>query len=235
MANKETGSNNLKPDYGVYVSKNMAGIPSFGFMPFSALYLARVGDTSYTTGSVWVHGNKEYCLTIDFDQEAYLKLLSVLPEGLSDFIKKEFNKPFKGHPSMVNFSSLILLNIKAKPGQKTTNGDEEFIPFAVTDVSLAGELPIKAPPAADESVEKKMITELAKALYKIGRTDGFISPKGKLNPEAIKIGEALNKLGGITAMMSAARTAITSLRVAHNLDLAGELNHCWNGIGEWMA
>ena len=235
MANKETGSNNKKPDYGVYVAKAMPNATGFNFMPFTARDLTRIGDSSYTTCSTHVHLRQEYLLSLDFSREAYLQLLSILPAGLAEFVKKAFDKPFEGRPTMVDFSAPILLNVKAKPGKKTTYGDEEFISFEVTEVSFAGAPATAAPAATSENINKTMITELSKALYKVGKTGGFISPKGKRNPEAIEIGEALNKLGGITAMMSAARPVIALLREAHDLDLAGELNHCWNGIGEWMA
>ncbi len=90
-------------------------------------------------------------------------------------------------------------------------------------------------PAKKDAADRALLTLLVKALYAAGKADGFILPDGKPNKEAVRIGELLNELGGLTAMQSGARITIALLRDKAGLDLARDLEHCWHGIGDWLG
>ena len=239
MTKQDDGAGNYQPDYGMYMAKTMPNARSAVFMCFVMDSFSRIGDSRYTTASTWVHGGKEFCVSLDFNNEMYQKFLGILPADISKQLKELFQKPFTG-PLTVNFPSQIAIQTTAQLGEKITNGKEEYIPFNVTNIAPAEQPTLNAPNAAKESQKEditgeKIALALAKSLYAIGRENSFISPEGVKNHKAIEAGKMLNELGGLSLMQLISKQVVTLLREREGKDLARDLEHCWNGIGEWRA
>jgi hypothetical protein len=86
--------------------------------------------------------------------------------------------------------------------------------------------------------ERKEVDRMLEDLVKIGKLDDFlsVSPGGQFNIRchhigARRIGERLNKIGGLE-LMQAARTHVQrKLKPV----MAEHLDYCWQDIGEWQA
>jgi hypothetical protein len=88
------------------------------------------------------------------------------------------------------------------------------------------------------SAEKREVDRLLEDLVKIGKLDDFlsVSPGGQFNIRchhigARRIGERLNKIGGLELMQAARAHVKRKLKPV----MAEHLDYCWQDIGEWQA
>lgn len=84
---------------------------------------------------------------------------------------------------------------------------------------------------------KREVNKLLADLIKIGEQDDFLSthPGGDFNIRchhirARKIGERLNKIGGLDLMYAARSHVKRKLKAV----MAEHLDYCWQDIGEWQ-
>lgn len=85
--------------------------------------------------------------------------------------------------------------------------------------------------------EKQEVKRLLDELIKIGKLDDFLSmqPGGPFNIRchhigARKIGERLNKIGGLDLMQAGRSHVKQKLKAI----MAEHLDYCWQDIGEWQ-
>jgi hypothetical protein len=86
--------------------------------------------------------------------------------------------------------------------------------------------------------DKREVNRLLEELIKIGKMDDYLSlqPGGPFNVRchhtgARKIGEQLNRIGGLELMHAARWHVKNKLKTT----LAEHLDYCWQDIGEWQA
>lgn len=87
------------------------------------------------------------------------------------------------------------------------------------------------------SQTQREVNKLLDELIKIGKIDDFLStqPGGPFNirchnVHARRIGEQLNKIGGVELMQAARWRVKRKLKGA----MAEHLDYCWQDIGEWQ-
>ncbi len=133
MIEKNGHSENYNSDLGLYITKITPNAKSTSFVPFKMFNISRIGSRSYSTTSDIHHEDRQFCVTLDFNREMYIKLISIFPADIASSIKKLFQQPFRG-PQMVDFPFPIEIGVAAQLGKKQTNEKEEYVPFDVTDV-----------------------------------------------------------------------------------------------------
>lgn len=118
------------PDFGRYLSTRGSKLQTFHFLPFKMFSISKIEAHLYSTSSNIQHEGGEFCMTLDFGEAEYKKLLELLPNDIAKEIDRIFQSKFEAN-QMVELPFPVKIGVSVKLGKKQSNEDEDFIPFKV--------------------------------------------------------------------------------------------------------
>lgn len=123
----------FRPDLGIYLSQNAKPGTTFNFVPFKIYSLSRIKQNLYSTTANTTMSGNTFCMTADFIESQYIKVIKIMPKEISSKVKRIFRQPFK-NVQTIDLPCAIECGISTRLGKKVCNKDEDFIPFEVIDV-----------------------------------------------------------------------------------------------------